>query len=118
MAERKPGRSTKYTRVHYSENKEYYKGKNDRYRASMYEWYYELKSKYSCSECGESRSPTLDFHHKVPGTKLKEVSTLVNNGSKRLVLAEIKKCIVLCSNCHRMHHFNEKKRERLLNIVG
>jgi predicted HNH restriction endonuclease len=49
-----------------------------------------------------------DFHHIDPSIKEEGIGTLINKGWKRLE-AELKKCIVLCSNCHRIeHNCNEK----------
>jgi hypothetical protein len=56
-----------------------------------------------CVVCGESLVPTLDFHHKDPTTKKFTVSDALAYSEKTL-RAEIAKCDVLCSNCHRMHH--------------
>lgn len=54
-----------------------------------------------CADCGESY-PTyvMDFHHE--GGKLFEMGTR-SSIPKSLckIKAEIEKCIVLCSNCHR-----------------
>lgn len=64
----------------------------------------EYKKTQKCSKCGEDRWYVLDFHHN--GEKDKAISTLVSGGySWKRVEEEIKKCIVLCANCHRELHF-------------
>jgi hypothetical protein len=54
-----------------------------------------------CEICGYSRCPSaLTFHHLDPATK----SFTIAGGhtrSRESLLAEIKKCVLLCSNCHR-----------------
>lgn len=72
------------------------------------------KYKTPCCECGEDHPAVLDFHHVDPSQK----SFSINEGIKNKVscakmLTEIEKCIVLCSNCHRKHHYAEdfEKRE-------
>ena len=53
-----------------------------------------------CEGCGESDIRVLEFHHKEG--KDKAVATMVSGGySIRRIEAEIRKCSVLCSNCHR-----------------
>lgn len=37
-----------------------------------------------------------------------DISTLVGYCNKQKVIDEIDKCIVVCSNCHRDIHYNEK----------
>ena len=56
-----------------------------------------------CSMCGESSKCCLDFHHIDPKTKERRISYL---RSIKKIDAEIAKCIVLCSNCHRKLHHN------------
>jgi hypothetical protein len=71
----------------------------------------DLKQKYGgkCSLCGYNRCLTsLHFHHLDPSEKEAKVAVLLNNGSKKQALAEAKKCILVCSNCH--GEIEEKKR--------
>ncbi len=45
----------------------------------------------------------LDFHH--IGEKEGHINTFLKNESRQKVLKEVKKCILLCANCHReIHH--------------
>jgi hypothetical protein len=65
-------------------------------------WYTNLK-RFPCSDCKNSFHPfVMDFDH-IKGEKLKPVSQLVMQlASKRAILAEIAKCELVCSNCHRI----------------
>jgi len=60
-----------------------------------------------CEVCGEKRWYLLEFHYN--GDKEYDVSMMV---SKRLsikrIKEEIRKCQVLCCNCHREWHFLNK----------
>ena len=93
----------------YEANKNYYIEKSKRRRNEMYDWFFDLKSKLKCELCGFSHVACLDFHHK-NNDKEMEVATLVSKGNKSKILKEIEKCVVLCSNCHRIHHFNDRNR--------
>ena len=62
-----------------------------------------------CQICGESDPACLDFHHRDPTTKEGHIGEFRRFGMKRL-LAEIAKCDVLCANCHRKHHRDERQR--------
>ena len=62
-----------------------------------------------CVVCGEKDPSCLDFHHRDPSTKEGHIGEFRHFGTKR-VLAEIAKCDVLCANCHRKHHRDERQR--------
>ncbi len=63
------------------------------------------KSRASCSICGESRTPCLEFHHRDPMTKRYDVSTMGSfTYSAETIHAEIAKCVIVCANCHRLVH--------------
>lgn len=88
----------------YDSNKAYYINKSKKRRKEINDWFREIKSKLSCETCGFSHPAALDFHH-FDKNKDSEVSNIVKTASKKKILDEIKKCIVLCSNCHRIHHY-------------
>ena len=69
----------------------------------------DLKSSYSCAKCGETRGYVLDFHHINPEDKDKDIARMTSNNYRLdRVYEEIKKCVCLCSNCHReFHHLEE-----------
>lgn len=56
---------------------------------------------YPCLNCGEDRRPCLDFHHIDPTVKERGIAQLRTAG---LVIKEVAKCVILCSNCHRLFH--------------
>ena len=69
------------------------------------DWFNKYKSKLHCEICYENNPACLEFHHINPDTKYHPVSDLVARGySKRTILLEVKKCRVLCANCHRILH--------------
>lgn len=106
---------TKYRKEHYERNKIKYINKARTYTKKVAEWFTkEVKDKLTCSKCGENRHWVLDFHHLDPETKEDNVSNLLAKGSKKKLLKEIEKCIVLCSNCHRDLHYQEKQASEVL----
>lgn len=56
-----------------------------------------------CRLCGEREPVALDLHHLNPNEKDDEVARLMRYGMK-VLKAEIRKCAVLCANCHRKVH--------------
>jgi hypothetical protein len=71
--------------------------------------YIEYKKTLSCNICKENRWYVLDFHH-IDDNKENNVTSLANGRfSWETILQEIKKCEVLCANCHREKHFFKNK---------
>jgi len=69
----------------------------------------DYKSKLKCSKCPENHPACLEFHH-VNDDKDMDIGGAVTQGwSWARIENEIKKCIVLCSNCHRKLHYEEAK---------
>ncbi len=102
-------------RKHYYANREYYINKAYKKRESVREWVYELKNSTACTDCGvQYPSYVTDFDHTGTGEKINTISRLINNGSFRQVQEEIKKCELVCANCHR---FRTHKRKNQLNSI-
>lgn len=58
----------------------------------------------------------LDFHHVLPDTKDDGVSRLIRGKLNQKVIDEVNKCVLVCSNCHRMIHAGIKPCPELLII--
>lgn len=97
-----------YQQKHYQSNKQYYKDKARLRHAKIQAWFKEYKEAQICVKCGESHPATLDFHHIDPKTKEFAISSAVKTRvlSISRLKQEIDKCEVLCSNCHRILHWN------------
>jgi len=74
-------------------------------RAANKKWFKEYTKDHCCAICFETESVCLDYHHIFPEDKFKEISRMViEMFSREKILAEMKKCICICSNCHRKVH--------------
>lgn len=93
---------------HYYNNKDYYIKKSKKNKINTVNWYNDIKSKLKCIKCGENHAATLDFHHRNPNIKEYTVSTKILVKGRKNILEEISKCDVLCSNCHRKLHWEER----------
>jgi hypothetical protein len=58
-----------------------------------------------CAHCGAFDVAFMDWHHTDPSTKVASVNRLKRDSTLEAALAEIEKCICLCSNCHRKLHY-------------
>lgn len=71
--------------------------------------YIQDYKKSGCCKCGEKEILCLEFHHRDAKTKLYNIAKMVNLASSIEKLdEEIKKCDVLCGNCHRELHVKLK----------
>ena len=72
----------------------------------------DLKEKNPCIDCKISYPYyMMDFDH-VRGTKQANVAELINTLSKKRLDAEIAKCEIVCSNCHRVRTHMRKQGKR------
>ena len=98
-----------YSRKYYERNRSLIIKKSRIARKKLANKFKEYKSTKFCAKCGESHPSTLDFHHAIHLPDNKKVFQLVADGhSWRRIMKEIAKCIVLCSNCHRKVHHEER----------
>jgi|SRR5579859_851605 len=71
----------------------------------------QLKIKLGCSRCGFNKHfAALEFHHKIRSQKSFGISTAVSKCMNfEKIQKEMEKCVVLCSNCHRILTYKEKQ---------
>ncbi len=74
-------------------------------------WFYEYKKKLGgCKICGYNKCiGCLDFHHKNNDKKVSP--SALRNYNPKFAIKELKKCILLCKNCHYEIHYNTKIEE-------
>jgi hypothetical protein len=76
-------------------------------RKEWIEWMYGIKASLACIRCANAHPAIIDFHHRDQATKLFEIGWAVNALlPQEVILAEIEKCDALCSNCHRILHWD------------
>jgi hypothetical protein len=67
-----------------------------------------------CSRCklkhNNKNTVIFDFHHRVEATKEADW-TRMRRWKLERIREEMKKCVVLCSNCHRMVHNTGHKKK-------
>lgn len=66
-------------------------------------WINKFKVSKGCEHCGyNTHAVALDFDHIDPSTKRFTISHRLDRGTLKSIIAEIRKCRVLCANCHRI----------------
>lgn len=88
------------------EHNSYFRRYLNAQRISKRLWAKEYKTKQGCARCPERDPVCLDFHHLDGEKKDHSLAKMIGSGgfSQKAVEKEVKKCIVLCSNCHRKEH--------------
>lgn len=116
-------------------NKKYYQEHKKKIRQWKREWYQENKGTIvkqqqiykktvfikrkkeavqllggKCLKCGYKKClAVLEFHHKKKEEKEYTIGSMIRYGkSWELIKKELKKCILLCANCHRELHCKER----------
>lgn len=104
-----------YKRVWYEKNKEKRKGISSdlkkKYRNEKKDKLLKLHGS-TCASCGLSydgtNAPVFDFHHAVEAEKEFQLSAVsCQNKAFNKLVEESKKCVLLCANCHRLHHHTD-----------
>lgn len=85
--------------------------KNRQKEDSLLRWTKKIKAinklGCKCKNCGDNNIHHLVFHHLNPEYKENNISKLWTNRWSDIE-KEINKCVLLCDNCHRELHYNEK----------
>ena len=73
-----------------------------RHRLRVRESLLSFLSLKKCADCGEKDPIVLEFDHRIPSDKFKQVSRMLSGHySWNTILKEIEKCDIRCANCHR-----------------
>src|SRR5690349_3122146 len=90
-----------YNKKWYQENKGKVIKKSKSGKEEIKEWYREYKDTLYCMLCGEKHPACLQFHHRNKVEKSFNIGDMARRPtSKKRIINEIKKCDVLCVNCH------------------
>lgn len=96
--------SRAYYAAHTEDHKKTTREKRKQERAESLVFVRGIKARYGCQLCVEKEACCLEFHH-VDGEKEFNVGDFRALGVGRAkFIEEIRKCVVLCSNCHKKVH--------------
>jgi len=109
---KKKEKQQEYSKKYYVENTDKVKATTQKRHRGLKDEWKKFKATLSCLECGASHPAILDFHHIDPEMKTASVHNLVQSKSYLAAMEEVQQCMVLCANCHRVYHYNERQREK------
>jgi hypothetical protein len=99
-----------YHKDHYEKHKARYIQQAKDHKDVIRAYVATIRLACTAKGCHEDHPATLDFHHKDPSTKEANVAHMITRGwSINRVKEELRKCRVLCSNCHRKLHWRMSK---------
>jgi len=97
-----------YNKGWYQRHREKILEKRKKRHQEIIEWFRRYKSTLYCMDCGENHPACLHFHHRKDEDKKFTIASVVSRAnSLRQIINEIKKCDVLCANCHAIRHWRE-----------
>lgn len=104
---------------YYKQNKAHELAVRHAYIVSRRAWYVSLKQGRPCSDCGGVfHHSAMQWDHVSAEDKSLNVADLYRkSASKTAILVEIKKCELVCANCHALRTWNRRvaqSEERLL----
>ena len=99
--EKEIAKARKYREAH----PERVKASRDKARQEKRDWITNYKVEQGCMNCGIKDPRVLDLHHKNGVLKEMAVARAVSRFGWTALRAEVKKCEVLCANCHRIFHY-------------
>jgi len=114
----KQTKQKEYARTYYANNKASIIAASKTSAKAYKEQWRSFKATLSCVKCGQNHPATFDFHHVDRATKEYSVNALVKNRAFKKAIEEVKKCVVLCANCHRIHHYEEHQNKKAKKKKG
>jgi len=114
----KQAKQKTYASTYYANNKELVIAASKKSARKYKDQWRKFKDSLECIKCGQKHPATFDFHHTDRTTKEYSVNTLVKNRAFKKAIEEVKKCVVLCANCHRIHHYDERLNKKAKKKKG
>lgn len=106
-------RQREYSRRWYLSNKPETKAATSRRKKEQRARWDAYRADKACAHCGFSHPAVIDFHHVIRTNKRSVNDLAIKHGNVRAAIEEAEsKCIPLCSNCHRILHWQERQRIR------
>jgi len=101
-----------YDRSYYAERgKDARLARSRAWRDGRRAWMAALKEGRACADCGGMFPPFVMHWDHLPGhVKIAEISAMVGNRRREVVIEELAKCELVCANCHVMRTVNRARR--------
>lgn len=106
--EKRIAHAKEYGASWYQRHKEKVIERKKQRQREILDWFRRYKSSLYCIDCGISHPAVLQFHHRDRTEKSFTISSIVSRATSiKQLTDEIKKCDVVCVNCHAKRHWRE-----------
>lgn len=87
------------------------KARMESLRKPRQEYVDQVKTESGCVDCGLHPEvlAVLEFDHRDPSQKSKNVSRMMHSGTWQAFVEEVAKCDIVCANCHRVRTITRKQ---------
>ncbi len=101
-------KAKEYQKGWYQQHKEEVIARRKKRQLDIHNWFRKYKSTLYCMDCGISHPAVLQFHHRNRADKGFTIANVVSRATSiKQITNEIKKCDVLCVNCHAKRHWRD-----------
>lgn len=87
------------------------KANREKFKQRNRDYIKALLQKSKCTDCPEENWVVLEFDHL--GDKLFDVSRIMNDNRLNTMIEEIKKCEIVCANCHKIRTYKRSNSWRV-----
>jgi hypothetical protein len=101
-------KAKEYSKKWYEKNKKGHRLNSTKNKKKYKKAWDIFKASQKCFYCSVQHPAVIDFHHVIRTSPKVSVHTLIKNKSYAKAMEEVKKCIPLCANCHRILHWVER----------
>ena len=106
--EKRAAYAKEYSRGWYQRHKDEVIARRRKRQLEIRNWFMRYKSTLYCVDCGISHPAVLQFHHRNRAEKSFTIADVVRRAySIKQITNEIKKCDVVCANCHAKRHWRQ-----------
>jgi len=103
---------------HYQKSKKKFAAWAKARRLRVRDMVFEYLCSHPCIDCGETNIIVLEFDHRDPKTKRFDVMSATHGHSWKTILKEIKKCDVVCANCHKKRTAKTRNWKARLSVAA
>lgn len=113
----KKARQNLYKKKYYLKNKQKVKNEAMETKKRLKAELDSFKAYKGCYFCREKDFWCLEFHHVDAANKTDNLAKIISFCNRARIVAEVKKCIVVCKNCHMKLHASHRIHKKVFGGI-